>query len=109
VVPVANDDAMAVVAADLVSHAGHVESIAQRVTTAADAARSTHAGPEAYGRLCVMVPILLNSLQSIVVDGIDSAAQSLHDTGGRLRSAAAAYGAVDEQSATRLNQVYHGL
>jgi hypothetical protein len=105
---VAGGDAVAVVAADLVSHAGHVATIAQQVTTAAEAARSTTPGPEAYGRLCVMVPIMLGALQSIVVDGIDTAAKSLHDTGDRLRSVAAEYGSVDERTAAGFDSIYQG-
>lgn len=85
---------------DLVTHAGAVESIAGRVDTAARAGAATRAGNEAYGKLCTMVPALLNVLQDTLVDGIGSAAESLRDTGSRLRATAADYETTDVGNAS---------
>jgi hypothetical protein len=41
--------------AELVTHAGHVEAIGDRISTAASAGASVRAGNDAYGK-CVMVP-----------------------------------------------------
>jgi len=81
---------------DLVTHAGHVEAVADQVTTAAQAGAAVRPGTDAYGKLCVMVPLMLGALQDVLVDGIRSAAGSLDDTGARLRTTAESYRATDE-------------
>jgi excreted virulence factor EspC (type VII ESX diderm) len=85
---------------ELVAHAGTVEGIAGRVDTAAQAGAATRAGSDAYGKLCAMVPVLLNVLQDTLVGGIEAAAESLRDTGSRLRVTAGDYEAVDEDNAS---------
>jgi hypothetical protein len=89
---------------DLVAHAGHIGAVGDQVSTAAQAAAATRAGPDAYGKLCVMVPVMLNVLQDVLVDGIRAAADSLHDTGDRLRATAQDYAAADERSASKLRR-----
>jgi ABC-type Zn2+ transport system substrate-binding protein/surface adhesin len=81
---------------DLVAHAGHVEAIADKVTTAAEAGAAVRPGFDAYGKLCMFVPVMLGALQDVVVDGIRSAAGALDDTGARLRTTAESYQATDE-------------
>jgi hypothetical protein len=83
---------------DLVAHADHVEAIGDEVTTAAEAGAAVRPGFDAYGKLCVMLPVMLGALQDVVVDGIRSAAGSLDDTGARLRATAESYAATDEAS-----------
>jgi hypothetical protein len=85
--------------AELVTHAGHVEDVAGRVTTAAQAGAAVRAGSDAYGKLCVMVPVMLNALQDVLIDGINAAAGSLHDTGVRLRATATEYESTDQRRA----------
>jgi len=85
--------------ADLVTHAAAVEATAARVGTAAQAGATVRAGGAAYGKLCVMVPVMLNGLQDVLVDAIESAAESLRDTGSRLRATAADYEAADRRGA----------
>jgi hypothetical protein len=92
-------DQMAVRHTELVTHAGHVEDIATRVSTAASAGSTVRAGNDAYGKLCVMVPVMLNVLQDILIDGINSAADSLHDTSTRLRTTATEYETTDQRRA----------
>jgi hypothetical protein len=55
--------------------------------------------------LCTIVPVLLGSLQDLVVDGIDAAGHSLRDTAGRLRTAAHAYQTTDHHNATALRSI----
>jgi hypothetical protein len=54
-------------------------------------------GAAAYGKLCAIVPALLNELQGLLIAGIDTAAHSIPDTGARVRAAADAYQSSDEQ------------
>jgi hypothetical protein len=48
---------------------------------------------------------MLGALQDKVVDGIDTAGHSLHDTSGRLRAVAEAYGVTDNNNAATLDQI----
>jgi Excreted virulence factor EspC, type VII ESX diderm len=91
---------------DLVVHAAHVEAIAGQVTTAAEAGAAVRPGPDAYGKLCVLVPVMLGALQDVVVDGMRAAADALDDTGARLRTTAEAYRATDESRRQRLLGTY---
>ena len=90
--------------ADLIAHAGHVDAVAAEIGQARQAAATTAPGPDAYGKLCVIVPVLLGQLQGMVVDGVAAAEQSLRDTAGRLRDAAAGYSDTDERAATAVRQ-----
>jgi hypothetical protein len=90
--------------ADLVGHAGHVSAIGDQVSAAAQAGAATRAGTDAYGKLCAMVPVMLNALQDVLVDGIKAAADSLQDTGDRLRSTAQDYTAADERGTVKLSR-----
>ncbi len=95
--------------ADLVTHAGHVEALADTVTTAEQAGKVVRLDAGAYGKLCTVVPILLGVLQDMVTGGIDAAAQSLHGTGERLRAVACGYESADEASAANLNSLWSRL
>ena len=97
-------EGVAVRPADLIAHAGHVDAVAAGVGQARQAAATTAPGPDAYGKLCVIVPALLGQLQGVVVDGVAAAEQSLHDTAGRLRETAAGYTGTDELAATAVRQ-----
>ncbi len=87
---------------DLVSHAGQVGAVGDRVATAAQAGAAVRAGGDAYGKLCMMVPVMLGALQDVLVDGITKAAESMQDTGSRLRATAADYEGSDRRGATAL-------
>ncbi|HEY0000583.1 MAG TPA: type VII secretion target [Actinoplanes sp.] len=91
--------------AEVVRHAGTVSAIADRVGTVAQAGQSVRPGPEAYGRLCVMVPAMLSALQDALVDGISSAAASLHDTAVRLRATGHDYDATDQRRAQAFDEI----
>ncbi len=81
--------------ADLLAHAARVEAVANRVVTARQAGTAVRPTSDAYGKLCVMVPMALGGLQDVLVDAIGAAADGLHDTAERLREAAGAYEATD--------------
>ncbi|WP_234361669.1 type VII secretion target [Plantactinospora sp. BB1] len=104
----AGGDGIQANAADLRAHAGHLDAVAGDLATAKQAGDATRPGPEAYGRLCVIVPALLGQLQSILVEGIDAAAESVRDTGARVRSAADDYQSTDERSSAKLDQIRGG-
>ena len=93
---------------DLMTHASTVSAIGDEVVTAAQAGRVVRPSSEAYGKLCVMVPAMLAGLQDALVDGVSSAAGSLHDTASRLRATAEGYAAADQQSADAFNRIRAG-
>jgi hypothetical protein len=88
--------------ASLVSHAGEVDTIGDGLTSAAQAGRSIQTDTGAYGRLCQFVPALLNGLQESMVDAMNTAAGSAHDTADALRSVAASYDSTDGSAADRI-------
>ncbi|MEU4424330.1 type VII secretion target [Actinoplanes sp. NPDC024001] len=90
---------------DLLAHAGAVEGISDQITAVARAGQAVRAGPEAFGRLCTIVPAALGVLQDLLVGGIRSAAAAMHDTGGRLRATAEAYESADHRRATAFHTV----
>jgi len=94
--------------AELVTHAAHVEQVADQVSTAASAGAAVRAGNDAYGKLCVMVPVMLNALQDVLVAGLSDAAESLRDTGSRLRTTAAEYAATDQRRADTFRSIGAG-
>jgi hypothetical protein len=55
----------------------------------------------AYGQMCAFVPVVLNNLSYELMVGLRAAADSLHETGARLKAAAheftVADGAVQRQ------------
>jgi hypothetical protein len=78
------------------------------LTTAVQAGEAVHTGTAAYGQLCQFVPVLLNGLQQAMVDGMATAADSVHDTADRLRLVAASYGASDGNAVDRLRNTHAG-
>lgn len=91
-------DVLRVTPADLTTHAARVDAIAERVSTAAQAGDTVRLDAQAYGQLCIIVPVLLSVLQHVVDDAITTAAQSLHDTSTRLHGVAQAYQSADRTS-----------
>ena|SRR5919107_2727868 len=105
---VATDGEVAVNAGALVAHAGVVDRIGDALTTAAQAGEAVRMGTGAYGKLCQFVPLLLNELQQAMVDGMATAAGSVHDTADRLRSVVAGYDAADGNAEDRLRNTRAG-
>jgi Excreted virulence factor EspC, type VII ESX diderm len=89
---------VSVVPADLVRHAGRLDAAADALATGEAAGDAVRLGTEAYGRLCAMVPALVDGLQQMVVDALAAGSDSLRDTADRLRAAAAGYQQSDERS-----------
>ena len=99
---VAGSGEVQVDSAALVSHAGEVDRIADGLTSAGQAGEAVRNGAGAYGVLCQFVPVLLNGLQRAMVEGMVTAADSVHDTADALRSVAVGYDAADGNAVDRL-------
>jgi hypothetical protein len=99
----AGDEEFQVDPGALISQAGETDRIGDGLTTASQAGEVVRTDVDAYGQLCQIVPALLNGLQEDMVDGMATAAQSLHDTAASLRAVAADYDATDSDAAARLH------
>jgi hypothetical protein len=91
--------------AALHGHAAEVDRIGDGLSTAAQAGEVIRTDIGAYGQLCQLVPALLNDLQLVMVDGMNSAAAAAHDTADALRSVAADYDTADTSASDRLRSI----
>jgi hypothetical protein len=103
------DDSIQVRPADLLAHAATIEGVASQLETAKRAGDAVQMGGGAYGKLCTIVPVLLNELQGLLIEGIDAAAHSVHDTAARVRTAADRYQSSDERAAAAHNRIRGAL
>ncbi|RUL95221.1 type VII secretion target [Verrucosispora sp. FIM060022] len=90
---------------DLVTHAARLDRHADTLHTARQAGQHVRLSADAYGQLCAIMPTLLDGLQRILVDGLDTAATSVRDTAGRLRTSAENYRATDTRALDRVRNV----
>ncbi|WFE55426.1 type VII secretion target [Micromonospora sp. WMMD712] len=90
---------------DLIAHATHVDRCADSLDTTRQAGQHVRLGADAYGQLCAIMPVLLDGLQRTLVDGIGTAAESVRDTAGRLRSSAERYRAADARAEQLLHRI----
>ncbi|MEV6693885.1 type VII secretion target [Micromonospora sp. NPDC051196] len=89
----------------LTTHATHLDQHADTLDTTRRAGQHVRLSADAYGQLCAIMPALLDGLQHVLIDGIGTAATSVRDTAGRLRTSAEAYRAADLRTQHRLDQV----
>jgi hypothetical protein len=94
-----------VVPADLAAHAGHLDGVSDALAVARQAGASVCLGTDAYGQLCGLMPVLLDQVQRVLVDGVDAAARSVGDSADRLRTVAARYQEADARAETTLNRI----
>ena len=94
---------------DLGAHAGHLDGIADALTVARQAGQSVRLDADAYGQLCALVPVLLDQVQRILVDGVDTAARSVGDTADRLRTVAGRYEDTDARADAMLSGIRQRL
>ncbi|MBY8870475.1 ESX-1 secretion-associated protein [Micromonospora sp. PLK6-60] len=90
---------------DLIAHAGHLDRTADRIDTARAAGQHVRLGADAYGQLCALMPTLLDGLHRTLVDGIGTAAGSVRDTAGRLRTSAQRYQDTDARVERHLDRL----
>ncbi|MGC1215519.1 MAG: type VII secretion target [Micromonospora sp.] len=94
---------------DLRAHAGHLDGIADALNVARQAGQTVRLDADAYGQLCVLVPVLLDQVQRILVDGVDTAVRSVGDTADRLRTVAGRYEDADARADTMLRRIRQRL
>ncbi|MGC4892914.1 type VII secretion target [Micromonospora sp. DT31] len=89
---------------DLTAHAAHLDRCADSIDTARQAGQHVRLSADAYGQLCAVMPVLLDGLQQILVDGVGAAATAVRDTAGTVRLSAERYRAADARAAHLLDQ-----
>jgi len=97
-----------VVPSTVLKHAAGIEALASDVARAKQAGDTVRVDNEAYGRLCTIVPTLINNLQDMVLDAIGTADTSLQDTAQRLRTVAQSYLTSDSASEQASREIGSG-
>jgi hypothetical protein len=88
----------------IVRHAATVDEVASRVAEGRGAAGAVELGPEAYGKLCSLIPALLDPVQTAVIDALGEATDALQSAADDLRATARDYTGTD----TRAADDFHG-
>ena len=99
------DDGFGVVPSTLLGCASGIEAVAASVAQSKQAGDAVRVDGEAYGQLCRLVPIMVNSLQDIVLDAIGAADVSLRETAQRLRDVTSSYLEADSTSEEGIEQI----
>ena len=80
-------------------HASSVDEVADKVDQCRRAADSVQLGRQAYGRLCQLIPSLLDPVQQAAVNALSEANDALQRTADDLRTAANQYDSGDQHVA----------
>ncbi|GIJ25139.1 hypothetical protein Vqi01_03010 [Micromonospora qiuiae] len=80
-------------------HAGSVDEVAEMVDQCRRAAGSVQLGRHAYGRLCQLIPSLLDPVQQATVNALNEATDALQRTADDLRATANRYESGDQNVA----------
>jgi hypothetical protein len=100
-------DRYEVLTESLTKHAGTVDRIADQVAQAAAAGHQMGLPSDAYGRLCVDLPAMLNPLQELGALALTACAKQLNGAAAEIRATAQDYAAVDEVNALALRRASH--
>ena len=83
------------------AHSGTVDGVADDVDQCRRAAASVQLGRDAYGRLCQLIPSLIDPIQQSTIDTLNEATDALQRTADGLRLTARAYEGGDQAVAAR--------
>jgi Excreted virulence factor EspC, type VII ESX diderm len=92
-------DGYEVLTGELDVHAAKVDGFADRLQTAVDAARQVTMDNGAYGVICQPFAMLLEPFEQMGVNALDKAAESVADTGAKVRDASRYYGGTETAEA----------
>lgn len=88
----------------LSAHAKKVDSFADRLAPAVDAARQMSLPTDAYGQYCQDLSLLLNPLQQLGAVALDSGAKRLNSTASNVENTAERYAKIDYDNAMDLHR-----
>ncbi|MEP7762821.1 hypothetical protein [Sanguibacter sp. 25GB23B1] len=87
----------------LFNHAAHVQSVADDVALAADAASHVDLDGGAFGVLCSFLPVFVNDAETATAGAVLAAAQTLDAMAEGVRGMARDFGAADDAVSLRLS------
>jgi hypothetical protein len=88
----------------LQAHAKKVDSFADRLTQAVDAAREVSLPSDAYGMCCLDLPLMLNPLQHLGVAALSESGKWLSTTAASVKRTAEDYTEIDDRNALALHR-----
>lgn len=83
----------------IVRHAATVDEVAAQVAEGRGAASAVSLGRDAYGKLCSLIPVLLDPIQTSVIDALGEATDTLQSAADDLRATARDYTGADLRTA----------
>jgi hypothetical protein len=86
-------------------HAGTVDNVADAVQTARSAVHEVTMDTQAYGQLCQFLPVLLSPVFGLALDALQESMSALHETAGKLRTAAGSTESTDTARETTIAQI----
>lgn len=89
----------------LAGHARGVDAVADGVDLARRAGDQVRLGREAYGRLCQILPVVLEPVQQTAIDALREVGDSLRASADGLRTAGRRYEATDVDVARRFDDL----
>jgi hypothetical protein len=95
-------DGYEVLTDELLSHAGKVEALTDRLRTAVDAANTVTMDNSAYGVVCQPFALLLQPFEELGVRTLRQAEQTVTDSANKVRDAAKRYESSDSAHAASI-------
>ena len=86
------------------AHSRKVDSFADRLTQAVDAAREVSLPSDAYGVCCLDLPLMLNPLQYLGVAALGNSRNRLSTTSTKVEYTAADYAEIDDRNALTVSR-----
>ena len=90
---------------ELLSHAGKVEALTDRLRTAVDAANTVTMNNSAYGVVCQPFALMLQPFEELGVRTLRQAADTVTDTAKKVRDTTTSYGSVDSAHAATMKGI----
>jgi Excreted virulence factor EspC, type VII ESX diderm len=92
-------DGYEVLTGELEAHAGKVDSLSERLGTAADAANQVTMNDSAYGVVCQPFAMLLQPFEELGVRTLRQGVEAMADTARKVRDTATSYTGTDTAEA----------
>ncbi|MBB2941906.1 hypothetical protein FB565_001610 [Actinoplanes lutulentus] len=94
---------MKVTPEELWRHSAHLDDVTDGLSRARIAGDDTSMTPDAYGHLCVIVPILLEQVRAPLAEAIGEAVRAVGTSATAIRQAADEYRRTDDVAAAELH------
>jgi hypothetical protein len=89
---------------ELETHAGKIDGFAERMQTAVSAAQQVTMDNSAYGVICQPFAMLLDPFEQMGVRALQTAAESISETAGKVRDASTTYSTQEDDTAAVISK-----